>query len=309
MSSNSNTNCVNVADLDPSIVEAALAMWKQVPFSNRYMFRLVMEDPELCKRTLEVILGLSIKKLVYKEGEKSFEVRLLSKGVRLDVYIEDADGVVYDLEMQASDADGLDIGKRTRYYQSMLDSVQLKKGEHYAKLKRSIIIFICCYDPFKLNFRRYTFSNLCHEHKDLELEDESYKLFINTKGVTGSASNELLNFLDFINTGKGKDGFTDKLEKAVRLNHEDAEKAVTYMTWEQEIITREIVAARKAKAEGRVEGRVEGIAIGTVKGIDVLTQLYAKLTQEGRMDEWNKAMLDPSYRDKLLQEELGVLIN
>ena len=258
MSNNCDTDCVETANLDSSYVEVAMKKWRQVPFSNRFMFRLVMDDPELCKQTLEVVLGIKIRKLIYQETEKSFEARLLSKGVRLDVYIEDTDGVMYDLEMQASDADGVALGKRTRYYQSLMDTNQLKKGEHYSQLKKSIMIFICCYDPFKLNFMRYTFSNLCRERKSLELDDESYKIFINAKGIVGSENQDLLNFIDFINTGKGNDAFTEKLAEAVRLNHEDPHKAVRYMTIEEEMQTYAIGAANKARAEGKAEGLLQG---------------------------------------------------
>lgn len=58
------------------------------------------------------------------------------------------------------------------------------------------------------------------------------------------------------------------------------------MTILQEMQTREIVA----RAEG----------------MDLLAKLYTKLNAEGRLDDWNRAMLDTSYRDKLLKEELAV---
>lgn len=297
MSNQSSTN-----HIDAATVKLAMERWQQVPFSNRFMFRLVMENPELCKRTLEVILGIRIRKLLYHESEKSIEAQLFSKGVRLDIYIEDEDGVAYDLEMQSSDADGLALGKRTRYYQSLLDINQLKKGQHYTDLKKSIIIFVCCYDPFKLNLMRYTFSNTCQEKKTLELGDESSKLFINTKGNIGNESQELLSFINFVNTGKGNDDFTEQLEAAVRLNHMDTDKAVTYMTIEQEMQTIAIVAANKARAEGMAEGRVEGKA----EGMELFEKLFSKLMNEGRIEDMKKVLQDAAYRDRLLKEELGV---
>ena len=168
--------------------KAAMEKWQQVTFSNRYMFRLVMEEEQLCKRTLEVVLGIRISKLVYLEQEKSYEGNFSSKGIRLDVYIEAEDGVAYDLELQASDEDGIALGKRTRYYQSLIDVNVLKKGQPYNELKKSIIIFICKYDPFGKNLLRYTFSNLCKENPSISLNDDSSKLFINTKGLVGEES-------------------------------------------------------------------------------------------------------------------------
>ena len=50
-----------------------------------------------------------------------------TKGVRLDVYIKDSDKV-FDIELQNALDDNLPL--RTRYYQSMVDSDNLLKGEH-----------------------------------------------------------------------------------------------------------------------------------------------------------------------------------
>ncbi len=54
---------------------------------------------------------------------------------------------VYDVEIQNWDEH--DIGKRTRYYQGIMDTESLLKGEDYDELKESISIFLCRFDPFK----------------------------------------------------------------------------------------------------------------------------------------------------------------
>ena len=40
----------------------------------------------------------------------------------------------------------LALPKRSRYYQSVMDSEILKKGVHYSRLNDSYIIFICTFD-------------------------------------------------------------------------------------------------------------------------------------------------------------------
>ena len=62
--------------------------WKNATISNNFMFRLVMEKQELCKPLIERILDIKISKIVYLEPEKNLEAKLLSKGVRLDIYVE-----------------------------------------------------------------------------------------------------------------------------------------------------------------------------------------------------------------------------
>ncbi len=94
--------------------------WKKATISDNFMFRLVMEKPQHCKTLIERILGIKIRELAYMEAEKSLEAKLASKGVRLDLYVVDEDGVAYDIEMQMSEEYKDFLGRRTRYYASMM---------------------------------------------------------------------------------------------------------------------------------------------------------------------------------------------
>ncbi|MBR3498691.1 MAG: Rpn family recombination-promoting nuclease/putative transposase [Selenomonadaceae bacterium] len=80
--------------------------------------------------------------------EKTIEARIDGKGIRLDVYVEEKDtNRSFDVEIQISNSDNL--AKRTRYYQSLIDTDKLKRGQHYSCLGESFIIFICPFDIFK----------------------------------------------------------------------------------------------------------------------------------------------------------------
>ena len=48
-----------------------------------------MSDPKLCKPLLEYILNIKIKSIEYPELQKVIDKRYDSKGIRLDVYVED----------------------------------------------------------------------------------------------------------------------------------------------------------------------------------------------------------------------------
>ena len=222
--------------------------WKHVPFSNAFMFRLVMENPELCKTFLELVLDMKIAKLSHVDPEKSLEAKLSSKGVRLDLYIKDMNGVTYNLEMQASDVDKDALAKRTRYYQSMIDANALKKNAIYSTLPQSIIVFVCKFDPFGLNLGRYTFSNFCHENKELKLPDGSNKIFINTLGQNESLSKELINLMEYINTGAVKDNFTEQLNNRVKVLRDDAVSEQMYIMWQQHDLEEQAKAERKTIA-------------------------------------------------------------
>ena len=243
---------------EEQLKKEARQRWKEMPFSNRFMFRLVMEKPELCKHTLELLMDCTIEKLEYLEAEKSLEAKLGSKGIRLDVFIKDSNGNAYDLEMQASDVDKAALGRRTRYYQSLVDINALKKGQLYSDLTDSVILFVCNFDPYGKNFTHYTFINKCVEDDAVELNDGTLKIMFNTTGDKTNINQDLSNFMEYVNTGVANDEFTNLLDAEVVTLRNDDGKAELFMTWEQEqleaeakgMLKEKVIIARKLKAKG-----------------------------------------------------------
>lgn len=131
-----------------------------------------MHDPEACSKIVEHLLHVQVDHIDYPELEKTIAPYYTSKGIRMDVYIKDSSRII-DIEMQASSMDAL--GKRTRYYQSMIDIDSLMKGDDYSMLKESYILFICKYNPFKheegefLGLPCYTFRTVCSENSEVNL--------------------------------------------------------------------------------------------------------------------------------------------
>ena len=62
-----------------------------------------MRDKNLCKYLIEHILNIRIRDIQYLETEKTLSGQLGKKGIRLDVYLEDEQGSVFNIEMQTSD--------------------------------------------------------------------------------------------------------------------------------------------------------------------------------------------------------------
>ena len=65
-----------------------------------FLFSRVMSDEEICRIVLEKLLNISIKKIVLPEQQKTIDLLLDSKGVRLDIYVNDDVGTIYNCEMQ-----------------------------------------------------------------------------------------------------------------------------------------------------------------------------------------------------------------
>jgi len=222
--------------------------WEELTICDNFLFQKVMQNPRLCKLLIEKLLGIRIRNITYPIAEKAIEASPAKKGIRLDLYVETADGTIIDIEMQTADKSIGWLPKRTRYYQSMIDLNVLGKGKDYIELKMSFVIFICTFDPFPDNNRKiYTFTNLCHEQDGLELGDETAKIFLNTKGTVGEVDEDIDKFLAYVD-GKNAEGeFTQDIAAEVERIKQHNETRVEYMTLMMEL------------KEQRREGRGEGI--------------------------------------------------
>lgn len=206
-----------------------------------------MQNHRLCKRLIQKLLKIKVKNIIYPVPEKSIAIGASSKAVRLDLYVETDDGIIIDIEIQTTD--GIDgwLPKRTRYYQAMIDLDVLDKGKDYIELKKSYVIFICTFDPFRLSEKVYTFSNRCHEQETLELGDETTKLFLNAKGTTGCVDKDIENFLAYVD-GKAAEGkFTQDIAAEVERVKQHNETRVEYMTLMMEL--------KQQRREGYNEGQ------------------------------------------------------
>ena len=191
----------------------------ELTFTDDGVFQAVLRKPDVCAELVERLLHVHIKKIEYPELEKQIAPFYTTKGVRLDVYLQDENKII-DVELQSYPMEAL--GKRTRYYQSMIDMDSLMKGEDYPDLKDSYILFICKEDPFKDKDKKtyglpcYTFKNVCAENADVKLNDNSCKVIYNSSAYKEAKDEKVRDFLKFVCTNKpGKDGFTNRLSSLV----------------------------------------------------------------------------------------------
>ncbi|MDE5823819.1 MAG: Rpn family recombination-promoting nuclease/putative transposase [Lachnospiraceae bacterium] len=267
------------------IVETVQINWEDLGISNDFLFGKVMQDPELCKELLQKILpDLKIDHIEYPELQKSINVDADARSVRLDVYVRDDEGVVYDIEMQIINTK--ELPKRSRYYQSMIDLQFIDKGQHYKKLNRSYIIFICQFDLYEKGRHIYTFENICKEDKSISMGDETVKIFLNTEGTMDDVSEELRAFLDYVAGKKSKDSFVEKLEEAVKEAKKNREWRHEYMT----LLMRD------------QENQEIGEKRGEKRGEEKLAKLIMLLNEDGRLSDIVKVSQDKEYRRRLYVE-------
>ena len=232
--------------------------WEELTIRDDYMFKLVMKSRRICKKMLEGTLRIRIAKIRYLETEKSIAAPYRSKGIRLDVYVKDEKDTVYNIEMQIRRLEGDALFKRARYYQSMMDADLLAAGADYDELNKTIIIFICPFDPFGEGRYIYTFENLCMENKDLELRDGATKIFLNTKGTIGDITDTIKAFLRYVDGVVTDNSLVQEIEEEIRKVKLEEGERVNYMTFAMMMMEERKEGRAEGRREGRREGRKEG---------------------------------------------------
>ena len=236
----------------------------ELTFTDDGMFQAVMHDPEICSEVVERLLHIKVNRIDYPELEKTIAPYYSSKGIRLDVYIKNSDKVI-DVEIQNYKMEA--PGKRTRYYQSMVDIDSLMKGQPYPQLKESYILFICKDDPFETGEKDekgkekyyglpcYTFRNICEENPEVNLNDKSLKVVYNASAYEQEKDKRVRDFLSYVFNGQaGEDDFTNRLEAIVKkLKDNDVFRsdyaAMNLHDWD---------LTQRAEEVGREKGLAEG---------------------------------------------------
>lgn len=169
---------------------------KELNLEDDFLFAKVMSDKEICRKVLEQILNIPIKEVVLPIAQRTIDILFEGKGIRLDVYVNDAEGTVYNVEMQRGRRK--ELPKRARYYQGSIDLDLISAGEPYTALRKTFIIFVCTFDPFHDGRHLYTFENICRENTSVLLGDETSKIFLNTKGTQDDVDAGMIEFLTYV---------------------------------------------------------------------------------------------------------------
>ena len=274
--------------------------FEELKLRDDFMFGKVMRNKAICKKTLEILLGIRIEDIDYPETQKAINITCQGKSVRLDVYVEDDEHSVYNAEMQQKDDDEniRQLPKRSRYYQGMIDLNLIEKGFPYTALNTSYVIFICTFDPFGKGKYQYTFRALCQEDTSYALEDGTMRIFFNTKGNLEEAPDELRELLQYIETNQPENTFTKQLDHEVECAKKNEK-------WRREYM-KELLHDFDMKEEGRREGREEGIRKGKEEGLregeQKVNRLNQLLAEQNRTEDIIRAAKDTEYQKKLFKE-------
>ena len=223
--------------------------WEQATIANNFIFYKVMRNnPDVCKELLEILLEFKIERIEMSQ-EEVVDIDFASKGIRMDVYARDADGLkAYNIEMQTTDTE--ELPERARYYQGVMDVDLLKSGQQYKELKTTYIIFICLDDVFKKGLAKYTFENLCLEYTETKLNDRTQKVFYICKNYDKLLDARQKAFLRMVTQNSSSDDFTRRVGGLVENAKRNTQWRQQFMEWDREMAC--------MRAKGREEGRKEG---------------------------------------------------
>lgn len=270
--------------------------FEQLNLSHGFLFGEVMQDEEICKIVLEIVLGRTVYKIYNPIKEKHFDVDDFHKGIRLDVYFEDEKETAYSVEMQNQNR--YNIPRRSRHYQSVIDIKLLPAGEvDYNRLNDGVIIFICTFDLFGRNRYCYTFENRCVEESTLSLGDGTMKIFLNTEGKNDDETKpELIDFLKYVKDSIHTEPQTVRVKRiSERVNQvkKDSMSEARYMM--------SLVHDNEMRYEGKAEGEFlklikqtmikvekgfssEEIALALEEEIEHIEKIVAVLNNTGSKD-------------------------
>ena len=142
--------------LNKQMLEATdvLESLQKLNLIDDFLFDVTTVDLEACKIILELSLGFKIREVKWKEGQKVIHNLPGKRGIRMDFYVVDEEGQIFDVEMQKRNEGN--IPKRTRFYQALLDAPLLESGEKgFDNLNATYIVVICYFDLYGYGKYRY----------------------------------------------------------------------------------------------------------------------------------------------------------
>ena len=262
------------------------AVTERRPFTDDWMFGMVMRDKDICRELLERILPdeqfgpihlanpdgtfsdeeysgshPSQKDLSNLSGQIQAALKFSneSHGVRFDAYIQ-SEELWAEIEMQVYTGDHL--GKRSRYYCANMDIDMLMAGTDYKDLKKSYVIFICTHDYMEQGDAVYFFQRFDAE-KQLPFTDESYILILNTSCDPAKVPENLRALYAYINdpVNTSDDILIQKIDdqvskyngsdwRWVQVTFEEHVKHMAYLAKEEGKETMQKEIAAKLKATG-----------------------------------------------------------
>lgn len=137
----------------------------------------VFEDKDCAQLLLRIVLNrddLTVLRVSVQRGIKNLQGR----SICLDIYAEDADGRIYNVEVQRNDK-GAGY-KRARYNSSLIDADITEPGDQYEQLAETYVIFITENDIPGKGLPIYHIDRYIRETGEI-FDDKSHIIYVNSQ--------------------------------------------------------------------------------------------------------------------------------
>ena len=222
--------------------------------------------------------GLDVQNIVVETEKQIPGMDLNKRGVRLDVYLTEEDmkagkDILRLFDIEPNNYYEPDLPRRSRFYQSLIDSQLLPTDTPFRKLPDIFMIWILPYDPFGDDRMIYTVKNMVVENNQIVYNDGSTKIFLYTKGTKGGSKElkDLLTYMEHTTFANAVDSDLKEIQEIVDNVKADSRERERFMTL-QEMIYYEKRDSREAGYQdgqkvGYQAGQEAGIQIGLIEGI------------------------------------------
>ena len=228
--------------------------------------------------------GLDVQNIVVETEKQIPGMNLNKRGVRLDVYLTEEDmntgkDILRLFDIEPNNYYEPDLPRRSRFYQSLIDSQLLPTDAPFRKLPDIFMIWILPYDPFGDDRMIYTVKNMVVKNDQIVYNDGSNKIFLYTKGTKGGSKElkDLLTYMEHTTFVNAVDSDLREIQEIVDNVKADSRERERFMTL-QEMIYYEKRDSREAGYQaGQEAGYQDGHEAGLIEGIKGVITAYKSL--------------------------------
>lgn len=183
-----------------------------------FMSQVLNDNLPAVKCILDIVLERDDLEVISAKTQVEYK-SAASRSIKLDVRAEDADGKLYNIEIQRSDRGA--GAKRARFHSSALDGGMLDKSQDFSELADTYVIFFTEKDTFGAGIAMYHVERKIEELDNRYFGDGSHIIYIN--GAYRDTSTLIGKLIHDFYCDKAGDMYLPPLAEKVRYYKEDEE--------------------------------------------------------------------------------------
>ena len=201
--------------------------WEDLKFSDGYIFYEVMENKELFKELLEILLHVKIHHLEKRPViGQSIQSGGNFSGIGVDVYLQDSNRVL-NIEMQIGEYMSMIV--EAMFYKDKMNLIEIARPTECKEQKEKYVIFIGNDDCSNLGKSVCTENTFFTEGLDCNSKYETHFIFYNASKYEMEKDKEVQSVLKFIYGLKAETPFTNKLQTAFNEIKQNQIQKMLYM--------------------------------------------------------------------------------